>query len=284
MRLWPRLWVLVAVIACGYLALDGSSIATSPRALLHGLCAQRPTHSFAISGMLLPFDARMTGIYLGALAAWIALAARGRLLAAATPSRPVIAALALAVVALGVDGFNAMFVDLGTWHPYQPMNWVRYLTGFGTGVAIVSLEAWLLGGTFWKIGRNQPSWWSMRDLAWCLPTSLVLLGVILLDLGWAYPLIVAALLASAWITVTGLLLVIVVSALRLEARVDSYRALDWPLAGSVLLALGVIVGLAQFRFWLERSLGIPQDMVAMSVASAPTILTGLLGRPLGEIV
>ncbi len=235
--------------------------------------------------MLLPFDARMTGIYIGALAAWFVLAVRGRLLSAATPSRPVLAVLALAVVSLAVDGFNAMFVDLGTWHPYPPMNQVRFITGFGTGVAIVSLEVWLLGGTFWKIGRNRPSWRGLVDLAWCVPTILMVLGAILLDLSWTYTVFATALLASAWITVTGLVLVIVVSVLRLERRIDSPRALDWPLVGSALLAIGVIIGLAQFRFWLERALGIPQDFVAMSLVLAPTILNGLLGwPPLGGIV
>jgi uncharacterized membrane protein len=277
--------VLVSAIAVAYLAISGDSLASSSHAVLHGLCAQRPTHSFGIGGVMLPFDARMTGIYLGALGAWIVLATRGRLLAAATPPRAVLAVLALAVVALAVDGFNAMFVDLGTWHPYPPKNQVRFLTGFGTGVAIVSLEAWLLGGTFWKIGKRLPTWRNLGELSWCVPVSLMLLGIVMLDVGWTYPVFVTALLLSAWLTVMGLVLVIVVSLLRLERRVDSPRALDWPLVGSALLAIGVIVGLAQFRYWLERALGIPEDLMAMSVGSVPSILEGLLGwPPLGGIV
>ena len=36
-------------------------------AFLHGICAQRPSHSLQVGDELLPFDARMTGIYTGFL-------------------------------------------------------------------------------------------------------------------------------------------------------------------------------------------------------------------------
>src|SRR3712207_1188597 len=49
------------------------------RAFLHGLCAQRESHSFHIGGNVLPVDARMTGIYLGAATTIGCLAASGRL-------------------------------------------------------------------------------------------------------------------------------------------------------------------------------------------------------------
>ena len=48
---------------------------------LHGLCAQRPSHSLQIGGTTLPMDARMTGIYLGAAATavvWLIAARRLR--------------------------------------------------------------------------------------------------------------------------------------------------------------------------------------------------------------
>ena len=47
-------------------------------ALLHGLCAQRPSHTFTFGGRELPFDARMTGIYAGFFFSAILLVARGR--------------------------------------------------------------------------------------------------------------------------------------------------------------------------------------------------------------
>src|SRR5690625_4312175 len=46
---------------------------------VHGRCAQPPTRSFWFGESRLPFDARMTGIYGGALIVGIYLLARGRL-------------------------------------------------------------------------------------------------------------------------------------------------------------------------------------------------------------
>src|SRR4051812_13030157 len=53
-------------------------LAAKFHAVVHGLCAQRPSHSFALGGTNLPFDARMTGIYGGTLTTILFLLARGR--------------------------------------------------------------------------------------------------------------------------------------------------------------------------------------------------------------
>src|SRR5262245_31628876 len=45
------------------------SLEHKAHAALHGLCAQRPSHSFTFGSSTLPFDARMTGIYGGFLGA-----------------------------------------------------------------------------------------------------------------------------------------------------------------------------------------------------------------------
>ena len=63
--LGPMLAVTVA--AAGFLLLPGD-MAHKAHLVLQGVCAQRPSHSFLLSGHPLPVDARMTGIYLGAAA------------------------------------------------------------------------------------------------------------------------------------------------------------------------------------------------------------------------
>ncbi len=263
-RLWPRLWLLIAAVGAAFLALGGDSIAESSRAVLHGLCAQRPSHSFAIGNQVLPFDARMTGIYAGALCTWCVAISRGRMLAAGTPSVAVISLLSAAVGVLAIDGFNALAVDLGVWHPYEPRNVVRLLTGFGAGVALVSLESWLIGGALWKMACWRPIWGAPRHLLWVIVGALGTLVIVSADISWSYPIVVALLMLSAWMTVTGLVLVIVVSLFRLDRRVDKPAHLEVPLIVSALVGLIVIVGLAQLRFWLERTLGIPQDFEVMA--------------------
>ena len=53
---------LLAVAA--FIALPGAVDEKTQQAL-HGLCAQRPSHSYWLGDARLPFDARMTGIYGG---------------------------------------------------------------------------------------------------------------------------------------------------------------------------------------------------------------------------
>ncbi|MDQ4045316.1 MAG: DUF2085 domain-containing protein [Chloroflexota bacterium] len=273
--MWPRLCLLLAVVAVAFLALGGDSIASSSRAVLHGLCAQRPSHSFTIGGQALPFDARMTGIYTGALWTWAVLAQRGRLLAAGTPPRSVIVVLVATVCALGVDGVNALAVDLGMWHPYEPMNVVRFLTGFGTGLSLVSLEVWLIGGSLWKLASQRPLWDSLISLWWAVPAAFITIVLILLDMEWSYVVMVSLLLVSAWITVSGLVLVIVATLFRVDKRATSVRRLELPLILSAVGGLAIIIALAQLRFWLERTLGIPQDFEPIASIPPGSILAAM---------
>jgi uncharacterized membrane protein len=271
-RAWPFVTALVVVMAALFATIGHDSLAGSSRSVLHGLCAQRPSHSYSIGGHLLPFDARMTGIYTGSLAAWAVLALRGRLLAAGTPSRGVIAVLAAGVAALAFDGTNALLVDLALWHPWAPLNVTRYFTGFATGVALASLEVWLIGTSLWRMAANRPMWGGLRDLWWAPPAAIAGFALIRLDLAWTYAPIVIALLASAWLTVTGLTLVIVLAAFGLERKIASGRQLEPAVVAGAIAALAVIIGLAQLRFWLERTLGIPQDLVATVIVPLGSIL------------
>src|SRR5687767_3957401 len=111
---------LAGLAAIGLLVflLAPGDIAAKTHLALHGLCAQRPSHSLSIGGTILPLDARMTGIYLGAATTVLWLVATGRTRAVRTPPPSVLAVLVAFVVAMGIDGFNAFLVDLDAPHPY----------------------------------------------------------------------------------------------------------------------------------------------------------------------
>ncbi len=271
-RTWPFVTALVMAMAGLFLVTGVDSLASSSRSVLHGLCAQRPSHSYTIGGHLLPFDARMTGIYTGSLVTWIVLAVRGRLLSAGTPPWPVVAVLGAGVLALALDGTNALLVDLAVWHPWEPLNATRLFTGFATGVALATLEIWLIGTSLWRMSSRKPVWTGPRELWWTIPAALGVYALVWLDIAWTYPLFVAALLVSAWLTVTGLALVIVISAFRLERRIGSIRQLEPPVVVAACGAIAIIIGLAQVRFWLESTLGIPQDLAASIVGPLASIL------------
>ena len=57
-------WGLLVVSVLGLFVLPWP-IATKLHGVVHGLCAQRASHSVALGGTNLPFDARMAGIYGG---------------------------------------------------------------------------------------------------------------------------------------------------------------------------------------------------------------------------
>ncbi len=251
---------IVGAAVLAFFAYPGSYASTS-HMVLHGLCAQTPSHTFSIGDKPLPFDARMTGIYGGFLAGMIAIAARGRFFRYGNPPKSVIAVLAAFVLAMAVDGFNSLLTDLGMWHPYAPANVLRVVTGYVSGIALAVALGWLLASSVWNLSRPSPGVASLRDL-W-LPVlmllpylSLILWGPALLHL----PLSVA-LVAAAWIMLSMLMLVIVLMAFRIDDRVRTVRHLHVPVAVAALLGVTVMLALAGVRFWLEHTFGISNTMM-----------------------
>src|SRR5262245_44862568 len=105
-------------------------------AALHGICAQRPSHSIWLGGQVLPVDARMTGIYLAAATTLVWLVSIGRHRALRAPPRPVLGLLALFICAMTIDGVNGLLVDLEAPHFYTPNNGLRLATGILAGTAL----------------------------------------------------------------------------------------------------------------------------------------------------
>jgi uncharacterized membrane protein len=143
-----------AMVLVGFLLLPGN-LAWKTHVVLHGLCAQRPSHSLQIGGVTLPMDARMTGIYLGAAVTILWLVAARRLRATRVPSLAVLAVLALFVVALAVDGFNALLVDLRFPTPYEPSNTLRMATGILGGTSLGVALSHLFAASMWAEGTRQ---------------------------------------------------------------------------------------------------------------------------------
>ena len=252
MWLWPAI-VLIGLLAL--VAFPGGFVEKS-RLLMHGLCAQTPTHTYSLGGNPLPFDARMTGIYSGALVTLIYLAARGRLLAGQVPSTRFVAFLSFLVVAMAADGFNSLFTDLGWWHPWESSNPLRLITGYGMGVAIAVALVWLGAGTIFQLAERQPSVDSWRGLALCLlPLPLILLAFVS-EAGWLHIPVSLMLMLSAWIVLGTLALVTLLLATRYDERIMRPGQLHVPGAVGLVLGLVAIVGLALGRTWLERSLGV----------------------------
>ncbi len=154
-------WIvlLVGILAVGFAAflLLPGSIASKTHFALHGICAQRPSHSLQIGGSTLPLDARMTGVYIGAVctALWFLAAGRGR--SAKLPPRSVLVVLSLFVILLAADGFNALAFDLGVSHPYPPSNFLRLATGILGGTTLGLSLLHLFATSLWiRANRVRP--------------------------------------------------------------------------------------------------------------------------------
>lgn len=249
-------WPLLACVAIVALVAMPGPIHHAAHGALHGLCAQQPTHSFMFGERYLPFDARMTGIYGGVLITLAWFARRGRLRCWSTPPRAVVVLLVGLVALMGLDGTNSLLLDLRMWHPYQPSNVGRLVSGLGAGVAMATLLAWLFATSVWSRGEGRAAVRSPRELAEIgLLCGLYAIAV-LMEPGWLFVPITIMLLGSAWFTITLLMLVVVVLASRREGAFADIRQMHVPVLGASVLALGVMLGLAAGRFWLERALGI----------------------------
>lgn len=255
-------WLWYTILAIGILAfvVTPGGVAAKSRAVLHGLCAQTPTHSFSFGDQLLPFDGRMTGIYGGAFVTLVVLAMRGRLFAHGNPPLRAIVVLALGVALMAVDGFNSLFLDLGLWHPYQPRNELRLITGYAAGVALAIVLAWLLASSVYRVGRNDPVVGAVGELAPMAIAFVPYAAAVLSGFSWLYTPLAMLLMVSAWLTMSLLALVVVVLAFRLDERVERVARLHVPGAVAGVAGLLLMLLLASGRIWLEAAMGIPSTL------------------------
>lgn len=259
----PTAWRLATVFVLSIVALGALGLQYGfegwPRAFLHGLCAQRESHSFHFGGNVLPVDARMTGIYLGAamMIGW--LAASGRLRRTMRPRFSMLALLASFVLAMAIDGFNALLVDLSLAHPYEPSNLLRFVTGACAGTTLGIGVAYLFSTSIW---RNPVRTNRMIDGPTVLAVPMLVTGALGVIAASGLPvfygplvmaLVVAAIVVFWTFSVTLIALV--------SGKAWSYGgASDLGAVGVHGLLAGIITiaAFAGFRFLAEQAWGLPQ--------------------------
>jgi uncharacterized membrane protein len=242
-------------------SIEGKSLA-----VLHGLCAQQPTHSFYFGDQRLPFDARMTGIYGGFAIAAGYLLARGRWRSGNVPSIPITILLTAFVAVMGIDGLNSTLRDMGTWYAYHPRNELRLATGMLTGTAL-AVFIWMMIAQIGfhsraRVRRSPLS--GLGDLGLLLSVEAAISGIILTGWGPLRLPLTFLLLFSAIAVVTGLSLAFVLLLGRREAKAFATADLAGPATIALLSALLLLGALGGGRFLLEWWLGI--EPVVRSVA------------------
>ncbi|HVX29174.1 MAG TPA: DUF2085 domain-containing protein [Nitrolancea sp.] len=257
---WRELFLALVVLSVAGFLFAPWPVEAKSIAVLHGICAQRPSHSFWFGAERLPFDARMTGIYGGFLITQCYLLARGRFRATGIPSLPVLSALILFVIVMGVDGLNSTFDDMALLTVYQPSNPLRYATGALTGTTL-AVFLWLLTSSLlWRADRQRPAP-VVRHIG-----ELFVIGVALAGFGWlamsgwqpiyrplSFFLVAAAILAMFQLSIAFLQL-----ARRRENTAASLTDLAGVATGALLCAYGFLFFVSGSRFLMEMTLHVKE--------------------------
>lgn len=255
--------VLPATVVLAALAFIAAPwpLSEKAHAALHGLCAQTPDHTFLVGGQPLPFDGRMTGIYLGALVTLVALLATGRGRSAGLPTRGAAAILLLMGGAMALDGLNSLLTDMGAWHPWQSGRVTRFATGFGAGIGIATLLVMLLAITLWERpdlrSRVVRHWWEpLVPVLVAVPIGWILIGGGYLGEA-GYVIWTFVLMGSALAVLAGLMTVVVTMVRHRENLFRTFADIQPLLAAGVIAAIVVMALLAGGRFLVESVLATP---------------------------
>ena len=253
------------VAAC--VLLLGFYTATDPERLLHSdilgtvdyagytVCHRLTDHSFTFAGRQMPLCARCTGIYLGISLVFAVLAIAGRWRWTELPSLPMLLVLGFFVAVMGVDGLNSyshFFPDAP--HLYQPRNWLRLITGMGTGLGmgIVSFPA--LAQTLWRDQIYREPIASWRELGGLVALALILFSLVLSNRPVLLYVLSIVSAAGVVVIMTALNTILLLLVTRREARVDSWLQAVRPLAVGLMLALLQIAAISYVRFSLTGTM------------------------------
>lgn len=256
---WPAVFVALCVLPIFVFLMLPWSLEGKALAVLHGLCAQQPGHSFYFGETRLPFDARMTGIYGGFALTSLYFVARGRWGRGGLPSIGVALVLVGFVVALGIDGVNSTLRDMGQWHAYVPMNGLRLATGLLTGVSLAAFIWLLVGQIALRQSRrtDQPVIEGFRDVVAILAILGIYAAIVLTNWEPLHWLLSLFLIVAAVTALTGLSLAFVLLVGRRENLASSVSQLAGPATAALLAAFTVMALTSGSRFILEAMYGLP---------------------------
>jgi len=172
--------ILISVVLFVLLALVTAWLILTPPggwnkldAIAYSVCHRIPSHSFSVNGHPLPLCARCSGMYLGAFLGLVVLLPGRK---AGFPSRPILAVLAVLLLAVALDGVNSYLTLLpNEWNLYEPLNWLRMATGSGLGIGIGAVLSAAFAQVIWHNPDMRPALDSKRML-------LLIGGMVLLNL------------------------------------------------------------------------------------------------------
>jgi uncharacterized membrane protein len=262
----PRRWIIFLVMAAVIVILAFYTV-TNPHRLRdnrlldaadyagYAVCHRITVRSFAVDGRQVPLCARCTGMYLGTMLTFGILGLSGRWRRAGLPPWPVTAALLAFVGLMGIDGINSyagFFPDAPRL--YQPQNWLRLVTGMGTGLTMGSILFPALAQTLWSEQEGRAAVANWRDLEGLVAAAA--LATLLVLSNQPVVLYVMALISAAGVVLilTAINSMILLIILQRDARMSSWQGAAVPLLAGLLLAVLQIGVVTFFRYQLTGTM------------------------------
>ncbi len=221
----------------------------------YAVCHRITERSFMIGGRQFPLCARCTGMYLGVALTFLVTFLSGRLRWSELPPLPVLLVLVGFIGVMGIDGINSyshFFPNAP--HLYEPRNWLRLLTGMGTGLTMGVFILPALAQTLWQRPVWQAPIGNFRELTGLIGVALT--AVLLLLSNQSTILYVLALVSTAGLLfiITAINTVFLLILLRRDGRAESWRETAVPLLISFILALIEISAVSIVRFNLTGTM------------------------------
>lgn len=219
------------------------------------VCHRLTSHSFVFAGRQMPLCARCSGMYLGIALVFAVLLLAGRWRWSEMPPLSVLLAFGFMLGAMGVDGLNSYshFFPDGP-HLYEPKNWLRLVTGMGTGLAMGSVAFPALAQTLWKRQVRRSSIRNWRELTGLLGLALVVILLVLSNqasLLYVLSLVSAVGVVAILTTINTVLMLLI---LRREGRAERMSQVIGPLLIGLCLALLQIAVVSYARYALTGTM------------------------------
>lgn len=253
------LWVMAFYTLTEPAHLEHSQLLTGADWMGYAVCHRISERSFVINGRQFSLCARCTGMYLGVSVTFLVFWLWGRLRRTELPAWPLLLTLIGFMVVMGVDGLNSysyFFPNAPHW--YTPHNWLRLLTGVGTGLTMGCLIWPALAQTLWRHTDRRPMLTGWRDLLllWLVAGEAILL---VLSNQPTISYVLALVSTAGLVFLLGAINTIIgLTLLRREGRGVRWWETAVPLLIGIFLAILELSALSLLRFTLTGTMtGIP---------------------------
>lgn len=242
--------LLAALVAGLWLARTPDGLLGKADAVGYAVCHRIDLRSFQLGERQLPLCARCTGMFLGALTAFIFFLVRYPRRGLLPPKR-VLAVLGVTALWWAVDGFNSyLHLIPNTPRLYTPQNELRLITGSLVGIALMTVLYPVFNQTVWREWKRERVLGSMKEyFGLLLVHGIVVAAVLTENPLFLFPLgILSA--VGVIVILTLAYSIMAIPLLQGTNASDSWRQLFVPLALGLTLAMIQIGAIDFLRFKL----------------------------------